>query len=128
MPLSRTAVKISLLEDGLVELSKPQATPHQFKVSKSRKRVQQVEKLEELCEPLPAGDIVTSTYGTIADVQHLLDTTSLDAVGDLDPVDHARKIPETTPFYHPFCIPFACGMTEKQGHESGRMPSLVLIV
>jgi hypothetical protein len=96
-------VRIRLVE-SLVQLSKRQATPHWFKVSKSRKRLQQVKKVQELSEPLPAGDIVTGTPDTVEDVQKLLETTASDVIADLDPVEHAQNISETTPFYCRFCM------------------------
>ena len=46
------------LADTLVQLSERQATSHPFKVSKSRKRLQQVKKLQEMSESLSADDNV----------------------------------------------------------------------
>lgn len=96
-------VRVQLV-DTLVQLSKRQATSHQFKVSKSRKRLQQVKKLQEVSKPLPAGDIVMGTPNTVANVQQLLETTSSGVIGDLDPVDHTQNTSKTTPFYCPFCM------------------------
>ncbi|KAG0645145.1 hypothetical protein D0Z07_9226 [Hyphodiscus hymeniophilus] len=97
-------VRLQLVE-SLVQLSKRQATPHQFKLSKFKKRMQQIEKLQDLCESTTAGDIVTGTHDTIADVQLLVETTASDViVAGVDPVSYAQNIPETTSFYCPFCM------------------------
>jgi hypothetical protein len=96
-------VRVQLVQ-ALAQLCTRQESPHQFKVSKSRKRSQPTDGFQTLCEPSEGCDIVMGTDDMVTNVQQSLRACVIDATVNSESIlDSAQDLPNATNLYCAFC-------------------------